>query len=181
MFISELPKYWGHWTTLKQFLSEVDGDKFRFDVIGLSEIFRVPPNMLYSLNGYHNLESKTRPASDDGRGEVGLFINSDLKYTVREDLSTFIPHVCECLFIEIDMHTAKSVIIGIVYRPNTPPRASLAIFTDSMGHINDQIAIENKKAIIMGDFNIDLLKYRSQPKTTLFVDNMYSQGFNQVL
>jgi len=166
----------GHWTALKQFLSEINGDTFTFDVIGLSETFRVPPNILYTLNGYHSFEHKTRPEGDDGRGGVGLFINSNLKYTVREDLSIFTSHVIESLFIELEICTTKSIIIGIVYRPNTPPRASLDKFTESIGHINDQIALENKTAIIMGDFNIDLLKYGNHPKTKLFVDNMFSHG-----
>lgn len=85
----------GHWTALKQFFNELDGDsiKFRFDIIGLTEIFKIPSNMTYCIDGYHPLEHKTRPENDDGRGGVGFFINSNLTYSIREDLSTFIPHV----------------------------------------------------------------------------------------
>ncbi len=167
----------GHWTAFKQFLSELHREKFRFDIIGLTEIFKIPSNMTYNLMGYHSLEYKTRPDDDDGRGGIGLFINSNLNYTVREDLSTFIPHVCESLFIEINQRPLKPTIIGIVYRPNSLPRASIDKFTESIGLINDIISQENKMAIVMGDFNIDLLKYDSHQKTRLFVDNMYSQGF----
>jgi len=122
----------GHWTALQHFLSELEGDNFRFDIIGLSEIFRVPNNVFYNRDGYHSLEYKTRAEDDDGRGGVGLFINSDLVYTVRTDLSLFIPHVCETLFIELCTISAKKIIVGIIYRPNTQPLASLDIFTETI-------------------------------------------------
>ena len=165
----------GHWSALKQFLSELEDNSFRFDVIGLSEIFRIPPNTFYNLDGYHTLEHKVRSTEDDGRGGVGLFINSNLKYKVRPDLSVFIPHVCESLFIELTIQTGKSMIIGIIYRPNTAPRANLDIFTESIGRINDIIADEKKKAIIMGDFNIDMLKYGTRQKTKLFIVNVLTR------
>lgn len=169
----------GHWTALKQFISELDGGTctFRFDVIGLTEIFRVPTNMTYHIDGYHPLEHKTRPENDDGRGGVGFFINSDIVYTVREDLSTFIPHVYESLFIEINIQSSKPIIIGIIYRPNSLPRANLDKFTESLEITTDKITLEHKKCIMMGDFNVDLLKYETHQKTRLLVDNMYSHGY----
>lgn len=39
------------------------------------------------------------------------------------------------------------------------------------------INAEKKKSTIMGDFNIDLLKYNSHDKTNDYVDNLFTQGF----
>ena len=32
-------------------------------------------------------------------GGVGLFIKSDIQYTIRDDLSIFLPHVFEAVFV----------------------------------------------------------------------------------
>ena len=55
--------------------------------------------MRLSLPGYHELISRCR---DDGpRGGVGLFIRDNINYKIREDISSFVPHTFESLFIEI--------------------------------------------------------------------------------
>ena len=56
--------------------------------------------MRISLPGYHNLIARCR---DNGpRGGVGLFIKETINHKIREDLSVFIPHVFESLFVEIE-------------------------------------------------------------------------------
>ena len=165
------------WDSLKQFLCDIEGKCFKFDIVGLTEIFRIPKNVTYTIDGYHPLQFNTRPENDDGRGGVGLFINNNLNYILREDLSIFLPHVFESLFVEISINKQKSMIVGIIYRPNSPPRANLDTFIDTITKINYKITRENKQAIIMGDFNIDLLKYGTHQKTSMFVDGMFSQGF----
>ncbi len=53
-------------------LCELRGDKFSFDVIGISEIFRTSGDMRLKLSGHHELQSRSR---DDGpRGGVGIFL-----------------------------------------------------------------------------------------------------------
>lgn len=41
----------------------------------------------------------------------------------------------------------------------------------------DLINAEKKQSTIMGDLNIDLLKYNLHDKTTAYVDNIFSRGF----
>ena len=50
------------------------------------------------LTGYHNLITRCR---DDGYRGVGIFINDHITYTLRDDLSVFIPHI----------HVFESVLI----------------------------------------------------------------------
>ena len=59
---------------------------FLFDIIGLTEVFKIPDSMSFNITGYHCLQFQTRSDTDDGRGGVGLFINSNFRYVKRDDL-----------------------------------------------------------------------------------------------
>ena len=116
-----------------------------------------------TLPGYHELITRCR---DDGsRGGVGLFIKGDISFNIREDLSTFIPHVFESVFIEISPKSGKHSIVGVIYRPNTAPRADIDIFSSTLYDSMDIINKENKHGVIMGDMNVDLLKFENHDKT----------------
>ena len=95
---------------------------------------------------------------------------------MRDDISVFIPHVMESIFIELKTGSNETVVIGVIYRPNTPPRADIDIFNKHLSDIMDQVTNENKKIILAGDFNIDLLKYDSHNKTNDFVDDIFAHG-----
>ena len=88
------------------------------------------------LDGYHPLEFKTRSDLNSSRGGVGIYVKDSLSYEVREDLSVFIPHVFETVFIEINIKN-KHIIIGTVYRPNTPPKTDVDIFSNAMQELQD--------------------------------------------
>ena len=61
-------------------LCDLHGDKFNFDIIGLSKMFRTTGDMSLRLPGYHELIS---PFRDDGpRGGVGLFIRENINYKI---------------------------------------------------------------------------------------------------
>ena len=78
------------------------------------------------LNGYHNIITRCR---DDGpKGGVALFIKENINFKLRQDISVFIPHVFKYLFIELVSETEKNTIVGVVYRPNSEPKADMDIF-----------------------------------------------------
>ena len=83
--------------------------------------------------------------------------------------------------MELKINENKSLIIGIIYRPNTAPKADIDIFTKSVFDINNIICKENKEAILLGDFNMDLLKFESHHKINLLLENMLSQGYLPVI
>ena len=153
-----------NWDSLNQLIYNMTTDHCRFDFIGLTEVFKFHDDFNYSIQGYHSIESNTRDNSDDGHGGVGIYVNSDLSYCRRDDLSIFIPHVIETLFIEVQLNKTKSIILGVIYRPNSQPRADMDIFITKLADITTKINIENKESYIMGDFNIDLLKFQSHEK-----------------
>ena len=168
-----------NWDSFRRLICDLHGTTFSFDILGISEIFKCQDDMRLSLPGYHKLITRCR---DDGaRGGVGLFIKENINFKIREDISVFTPHIFESLFIEIISPTGKNTVIGVVYRPNTKPRADIDIFSSTLFDIMDLINIENKLSIIMGDMNIDLLKFGSHTKTSDYLDNIFSRGFLPVI
>ena len=165
-----------NWESFKELLCELQGDKFSFDLIGISEIFKCERDHRLKLPGFHDIIFRCR--DDDNREGVRLFIKDNICYKIRNDLSIFIPHVIETLFIEITENSKQgpNTVIGIIYRPNTPPRADIDIFCASLLDVIDIISNEKKRCMLMGDCNIDLLKYNTHDKTTEYVDNLLSRG-----
>ena len=96
---------------------------------------------------------------------------------IRDDINIFIPHVFESVSIETTPLSGKHSIIGLIYRPNTKPLADLDIFATSLSEILDIINNEHKQSIIMGDMNINLLKYDTHSKTNDYLNNLFSHGF----
>ena len=67
----------------------------------------------------------------------------------RDDLSVFIPHVIESVFFEIQINERKTIIVGVVYRPNTQPRADIDIFMQKIIEIQSKIKEENKVSYLI--------------------------------
>ena len=165
-----------NWDSLVELLCEIQNDNFNLDFIGLSEVYNCERDNRLKLKGYHDLVVKFR--TDDGRGGIGLFIKEEFEFKIRNDISCFIPHVYESIFIEIiNKNKHMNQIIGVIYRPNTEPKADIDIFTETMIETIDIINNENKKCVLMGDLNIDFLKYGKHAKTNDFIDNLFARGF----
>ena len=99
---------------------------------------------------------------------MGLFIKSDIQYTIRDDLSIFLPHVFEAVFVETTSSGVKNSIVGVIYTPNTAPRADMDLFSTTLFEVMEIINNEHKIGVIMGDMNIDLLKCSKHGKTIYF-------------
>ena len=166
-----------NWEKFHDLLCQIHSDDFSFDYIGISEVFRCDRDHRLHIPGYHDIITRCRDKTDDCRGGVALFVKETIDFKVRNDLSVFIPHVYESLFVEILPKGGKHTIIGIIYRPNTAPRADIDIFTSTLFGVMDQINHENKKAVLMGDVNIDMLRYSSHDGTNTYVDGIFSRGF----
>lgn len=168
-----------NWESFHDLLCDLHSDAFSFDFIGVSEVFRTEKDSRLTLPGYHSIIARCR--DDDGRGGVGLFVKDNINYKIREDLSAFIPHVFESLFIEVINQTEKNTIVGVIYRPNTLPRADVDIFSSTLFDVMDIINSEKKFSVMMGDVNMDLLKFGTHDKTNDYVDGIFSHGYIPVI
>jgi hypothetical protein len=167
-------------TYFKSLLCDIHTKEFSFDFIGLSEIYRTDSYNL-ELPGYHALISRNREGTSVNRGGVGLYIKDSVTYTLREDLSVFIPHVFESLFIEVTNKHHKNQIVGVIYRPNTAPKSDLNIFSTTYLDILELLNKEKKQSVIMGDFNLDLLQFNKHTATDDFINNVFSQSYIPVI
>ena len=124
-----------NWDSLNQLIYNVTTEHCRFDFIGLTEVFKFNVDFNYSIHEYHYIEFNTRDESDDGHGGVGIYINSNMSYFRRDDLSIFISHVIGTLFIEVKLNKTKSIIVGVIYRPKSQQSADMDIFTTELADI----------------------------------------------
>ena len=174
----------GKWNEFKDFINLINNDNLKFSVIALQEIWNVPMGINYNLDGYNNFEYRIRdPSGRDGNagGGVGIWVDSDLEYTVLENLSVFEPHFFESLFIKIKTNRNKFTIIGNIYRPNTGPLADLKSFLEKLGDIlnkiyNDPELKKCEDIQLIGDFNMDLLQYKTHNLTGQYVDMLLGNG-----
>ncbi len=76
--------------------------------------------------------------------------------------------------------------IGSFYRPNSNhpslnPNEQYEIFMELLANLLDGLNHNNVTAFLMGDFNLDLLKYGTCTKVTDYVDLLFSHGFIQTI
>ena len=171
-----------NWESFRSLLCDMHGEKFSFDVIGVTEVYRCDFDTRLTLPGYHDLITRVR--EDGSRGGVGLFIKNEINYKIRDDLSVFIPHVFESLFIEIGSKSDhKRSIIGVIYRPNTAPKADIDIFSSTLFDIMDSINNEHTVQItfIFIDFRVCdfafAFKTQNAPCVSRFKRVLFSDRF----
>jgi len=86
------------------------------------------------------------------------------------------PNICESLFIEIHCKN-RNIIIGTIYRPNTPPKADIDVFIYTMQELQQHLNDQHLDTFILGDINIDLLSYNKHNRTNEYLDGIFSAGF----
>ena len=154
--------------SLQDFLGSID---IEFKIIGLVETWlKDQPQEYFHIDGY-NLELKNR--RDKKGGGVCLYIDDDIKYTVRKDLEKIKhPDYTETLFIEIERQAAKNIIVGVLYKP---PDQDIKVFNTFAETLLCKIAKnENKLVYLMGDFNINLINEDIHVPITEFIDMLSS-------
>ena len=100
-------------------------------------------------------------------GGVGLFIDELLNYRVLEKISN---EAFQALWVEITFENKKNVICGILYRQHNSPERFQVYFDESI----EKFTYSRKDIVIMGDFNIDLLKCESSNYSHDFLSSLQS-------
>ena len=81
----------------------------------------------------------------------------------------------ESTFIEIINHKKSNIIVGCIYRH---PAMDLNEFNDYyLNELLHKLSSENKSVILLGDFNVDLMKYDNHHSTNEFLDSLSSHLF----
>ena len=105
------------------------------------------------LPGFKTEQISTKSAN----GGTLLYIRDTANYKLRPDLNVEKEKELESIFIEILQKTSSNVINGCIYRhPRMYPKEFNDLFLKSL---RERLTKENnKEVILLGDFNIDLIK-----------------------
>ena len=165
------------------FVSELMQSKFTFDFIALQEIWSLNDPDIYNLTEYHPIVHKSRPARNGGG--VGFYIKKCWNFIVLNNLSYIIDGVFESLVISVNIGT-KKMFIASIYRPNTPCKnltsaEQLNLFNDNLMLLMENLNQKNKPVYIVGDMNIDILKFAMHPPTENYINNLFASGFLQFI
>ena len=98
-----------------------------------------------------------------------MYIKSDIQFQQRNGIGSFGGDV-NALFIEFDgkyVGLKGNVIVGILYRP---PNTSVQEFNANLMSLFDKLKLERKICYLMGDFNVNLIRYNNHADTTNFVN-----------
>ena len=103
-----------------------------------------------SLAGY-NFEFVPTPLS---AGDVGMYIDSDLRYTIIEKSSN---EAFQALWIEIHFTNKANIICGVIYRQHNSPEQFQKYFEETI----EKLSPTGKVIYMMSDTNINLLHVSS--------------------
>ena len=140
--------------------------KTPFDVLVFTESWLKEDNSeLCKFDGFQKGIHLLRPIDDNTDfktkgGGISIFIKDNLQFKNRDDLTLILPHM-ECLFIEIKYNNQNYLIGGIYRIPNTCHKS----FIDQFNILIEPLK-SSHKLILLGDYNIDLLKENDNYKNS---------------
>lgn len=143
-----------------------------FSIIGLTETkLHISKNQIINteLPGYHFL---SQPSLSNAGG-TGFYIQNHLNFSVRSDLSKT-ESGFEALWIEVLNEKQSNLLCGTIYRH---PNGNIDEFLEYLNTALEKTNSENKPCVIMGDFNLNLLKFESHNETDSFLNSMLANFF----
>ena len=145
------------------------------DVLGISETRIDDDSYLVEVEGYE-FESCESPTAAGG---VGIYIRKNLQYDVRDDLSLD-DEKCEDKWVEIHLGNpnkhqkdTEKIVIGIIYRH---PGNNFTSFQEKLCSTIYDLNQSNINFMIMGDVNLNIMKYNLATNITNYVNAVQSAG-----
>ena len=163
----------------KGYVSHLQHNDIFFDVFCIQETFSIIDPDLFKLPNYNFVYTCRKRGKGGG---IGIYIHERHRFNIINDLSLFEDNLFESLTIKIDTDQKKSFNISCVYRPNTPIQGmstndQLDYFIDKMSNLQATMSSYRGDSFIIGDFNLDLLKFETHIKTNEFIENSLTNGF----
>ena len=111
------------------------------------------------------------PPTESSKGGTLLYLDKNLKYKLRKNLNIYHKGKIESTFVKIINENEKNMVAGCIYKH---PKQTIPDFLDNHSlPLLEKLSYENKKILIMRDFNINLLNYGDK-NTANFLDTMFS-------
>ena len=168
---------------LLELISSLSSHHCQPDLICLQEIWSVMDSDHFPLPGYQPLTFKTRTTCQGGG--VGIYVRTGLPFKICKSKSIFTDKLYESLFITITLPSSKTLTIGTLYRPNS--KYSTLSATEQFNQFNEILlntlsSIDiTHQTIIVGDTNLDALKYGTNGQVTSYIDSLFTSGFLQTI
>ena len=115
--------------------------------------------------------------SFNNAGGLDVYINDTLNCRVLNRFHVDLPS-CENIWLNVITKDNKSYIVGVLYRH--PFSTDVANFIDQLNQTLQDITSLGNKCVILGDFNIDILKLEST-HTTSFLNMLRSNAFHSIV
>ena len=112
-FTFKYPQSFGSTDELKNPLANID---CKFSVIGISETWLTDTYTNVDLDSYNFIQHYRH---DLVGGGVGLYLDNNMIFEMRDDLSVDGYERVESLFVEICQNKGKGIIVGIIYKSCT--------------------------------------------------------------
>ena len=143
-------------------------------IIAISET-KLKENNIYNINilGYSFINTNSRTAA----GGVAIYIANELEFFRRRDIELLGDNI-ELCWVEIRRKKLKSVVIGCIYRhPSNDRQHFLETLREQLENLNNK----GKEVFILGDINVDFLKYNYDNQTSEYLDMLLDQGFRPLI
>ena len=144
------------------------------DIIAISETKLKESNSSnINIPGYLFLNTNSKTSA----GGVGLYLAKELDFIRRCDLELSVECVESC-WIEIIRKRQKNIIVGCIYRH---PHNDRKHFLESLKSKLENLNSKGQEVFILGDININFLKYNIDNQTSDFLDMILSLGFLPII
>lgn len=140
------------------------------DIIAISET-KLNENSRHNITlpGYVFLHTNSQTSA----GGVGLYISNELQFIRRRDLELSTDGIESC-WVELIRKRQKNILIGCVYRhPSNDRDTFFENLKNKLENLNDK----GHEVIVVGDMNINFLKYNDDNKTSEYLDMLLNLGF----
>ena len=169
---------------IEDFITDLNSRKLDISIFAFQEIWSIPKNLTISIDNYNALHFASRDSMGTNLncgGGVAILVHNKFRYEPIKNISIFEPRFFESQFIKVYLSEHKYIIIGNIYRPPTGPLADLKKFVDKLEEIlyiinTDSELKMNDDVVLLGDFNIDLIKYNKNYETSRYLDVLFNKG-----
>ena len=110
--------------------------------------------------------------TESAAGGTLIYIADHLAYQKRNDLTIYAKNYLESTFIEITNPSKTNIIVGCIYRHPTMDLNEFNYYY--LNPLLEKLAKEQKTVFLLGDFNVDTLKYEQHKATNEFLDSLSS-------
>ena len=172
----------GKWAEFNELISELNFDQFKFSVIGIQEVWSLPPAFNTEIKGYKPLIYKLRSSEPDKTRNIGggiaLWVRDIFEVELLENISVFEEKNFESIFVKVYTSKKEFKIIGNIYRaPGTNIKEFNKILNSTLDSISKDKTLKKANEIqLIGDFNINLIQYETHVPTNEYLNTLLCHG-----